>query len=229
MTSKLPPIVSPASRARSMAAIISRSTVSVGAVERASAPMSRASSNVTASGSSSDTDPIAKTWLTIWVPTAARSWRASEPIATRAAVSRALARSRTLRMSSWPYFTTPARSAWPGRGRVTTGRSAPDAPAGWSCSTCIVRCQLSQSLFGITRAMGAPVVRPWRMPLITSARSDSMAIRRPRPYPPWRRRSSDVIASKSIANPAGMPSRIVTSALPCDSPAVRNLSIAASF
>ena len=47
------------------------------------------------------------------------------PTATRAAVSRALARSRMLRMSSCPYFTTPARSAWPGRGRVTRGRSTP--------------------------------------------------------------------------------------------------------
>ena len=52
-----------------------------------------------------------------------RNWRAIAPIATRDAVSRALARSSTLRMSSWPYLTTPARSAWPGRGRVTAGRS----------------------------------------------------------------------------------------------------------
>ena len=37
------------------------------------------------------------------------------------------------------------------------------------------------SLFGIISAMGAPVVRPWRMPLSGSARSDSMVIRRPRP------------------------------------------------
>ncbi len=56
------------------------------------------------------------------------------PTATRAAVSRALARSSTSRMSSWPYLTAPARSAWPGRGRVTAGRSAPDAPAGGSGS-----------------------------------------------------------------------------------------------
>ena len=56
------------------------------------------------------------------------------PTATRAAVSRALARSSTLRMSSSPYFTKPARSAWPGRGRVTGGRSAPDASAGISGS-----------------------------------------------------------------------------------------------
>ena len=165
----------------------------------------------------------------MWVPNWPSSCRARAPTATRAAVSRALARSSTLRMSSWPYFTTPARSAWPGRGRVTAGRSVPEASAGWSGSTCIVRCQFSQSLFGISNAIGAPVVTPWRMPLNASARSDSIAMRRPRPYPPWRRRNSAVTASKSIANPAGTPSRIATSALPCDSPAVRNRSIGASF
>ena len=37
--------------------------------------------------------------------------RASAPAATRAAVSRALARSSTLRMSEWPYFWAPTRSA----------------------------------------------------------------------------------------------------------------------
>ena len=35
-------------------------------------------------------------------------------------------------MSSWPYLTTPARSAWPGRGRVTTGRSTPAISAAGS-------------------------------------------------------------------------------------------------
>ena len=54
------------------------------------------------------------TWLTMSVPSWQSSCRAIEPIATRAAVSRALARSSTSRISSWPYFTTPARSAWPG-------------------------------------------------------------------------------------------------------------------
>ena len=45
--------------------------------------------------------------------------RASSPSATRAAVSRALARSST-GLASWcPYFCIPARSAWPGRGRVS--------------------------------------------------------------------------------------------------------------
>src|SRR5258708_39594295 len=37
------------------------------------------------------------------------------------------------------------------------------------------------------------------------------------------------MASKSMVRPAGMPSMIVTSALPCDSPAVRNRSIGPSF
>ncbi len=78
-------------------------------------------------------------------------------------------------MSSWPYFTAPARSACPGRGRVTSGRSDPEAASGISVSTYIVRCQFSQSLFGISSAIGPPVVRPWRMPEIASARSHSMA------------------------------------------------------
>src|SRR5664280_1557767 len=39
--------------------------------------------------------------------------------ATRAAVSRAEARSSTGRASSKPYLRIPARSAWPGRGRVS--------------------------------------------------------------------------------------------------------------
>ena len=105
------------------------------------------------------------TWLTISIPKRASSCRASEPTATRAAVSRALARSSTSRMSSWPYLTTPARSAWPGRGRVTAGRSdRPVALCRLSASTCIVCCQFSQSLFGISSAIGAPVVTPWRTP-----------------------------------------------------------------
>src|SRR3954464_3598391 len=67
------------------------------------------------------------------------------------------------------------------------------------------------------------------MPLSGSARSDSISIRRPRPYPVWRRRNSRVSASMSIARPAGTPSMIVTSALPCDSPAVKKRSIRGSF
>ena len=44
---------------------------------------------------------------------------ATRPSATRAAVSRAEARSRIGRASSKSYFCMPTRSAWPGRGRVS--------------------------------------------------------------------------------------------------------------
>ena len=57
-------------------------------------------------------------------PSARRNALAIAPPATRAAVSRALARSSTLRTSVKPYFCTPARSAWPGRGRWTSGTAA---------------------------------------------------------------------------------------------------------
>ena len=70
------------------------------------------------------TEAIWVTWLWTLTPSAARKLRAIEPAATRAAVSRALARSSTLRMSLWPYFCAPTRSAWPGRGRWTSSTSA---------------------------------------------------------------------------------------------------------
>ena len=54
---------------------------------------------------------------------------ATVPTAQRAAVSRALARSRIGRASVWPYFCMPARSAWPGRGRVSGALRA------WSASS----------------------------------------------------------------------------------------------
>ena len=55
-------------------------------------------------------------------PTAcSRKLLATRPSATRAAVSRAEARSRIGRASSKPYFCMPTRSAWPGRGRVSGG------------------------------------------------------------------------------------------------------------
>ncbi len=59
----------------------------------------------------------------ISTPTAFRNAFASAPPATRAAVSRALARSRMLRTSPVRYFHVPTRSAWPGRGRWTSGIS----------------------------------------------------------------------------------------------------------
>src|SRR6202521_4135793 len=59
------------------------------------------------------------------------SW-ATPPAATRAAVSRALARSRTSRASFAPYLSMPARSAWPGRTRVIRLRLTSSAAAGLS-------------------------------------------------------------------------------------------------
>ena len=70
------------------------------------------------------TEPICVTCETTSTPSARRNAFASAPPATRAAVSRALARSSTLRTSVKPNFHTPARSAWPGRGRCTSGTSA---------------------------------------------------------------------------------------------------------
>ena len=57
------------------------------------------------------TDAIRSTWLWTLTPSAARNSFASAPAATRAAVSRALARSSTLRTSRCPYFSDPTRSA----------------------------------------------------------------------------------------------------------------------
>ena len=54
----------------------------------------------------------------------AAPWRAV-PAATRAAVSRADARSRTSRASVRPYFCMPARSAWPGRTWVSGACGGP--------------------------------------------------------------------------------------------------------
>ena len=51
-------------------------------------------------------------------PHVASSWRQTAPAATRGAVERAEARSRTSRMSPVSYLMAPARSAWPGRASV---------------------------------------------------------------------------------------------------------------
>ena len=60
------------------------------------------------------------TWENTLTPSALRNALATAPPATRAAVSRALARSRMSRTSVSPYFWVPTRSAWPGRGRCTS-------------------------------------------------------------------------------------------------------------
>jgi len=76
-----------------------------------------ASSRPTSSGdgqlsSGASACPMDTTWLTRRVPSASdRNCWTTAPRATRAAVSRALARSSTGRASSKPYFCIPARSA----------------------------------------------------------------------------------------------------------------------
>ena len=148
---------------------------------------------------------------------------ASAPPATRAAVSRADARSSTLRMSVKPNFCAPARSAWPGRGRWTSGTSA-STGHGFIRSS-----QFLKSRLATWSAMGPPSVRPWRTPAVTCAESFSIFIRPPRPWPSWRRAMSPSIASWSSSRPAGRPSTIVVRPGPCDSPAVTTCKGTASI
>src|SRR4051812_37994639 len=67
--------------------------------------------------------------------------------------------------------------------------------------------------------IGDPSVRPWRMPAVTSARSLSIFIRPPRPWPSWRRARSRSMSSGASSRPAGSPSTTGVSPGPCDSPA----------
>ena len=85
----------------------------------------------------------------------------SAPPATRAAVSRAEARSRMLRTSLCLYFCVPTRSAWPGRGRWTSSTSSVHRP--WAHPLLPV----GVVAVGICSATGPPSVRPWRTPPVT--------------------------------------------------------------
>ena len=152
------------------------------------------------------TSPIRCTQEPTRTPRRPSSAIATAPAATRAAVSRALARSRTSRASPRPYLSIPARSAWPGRTRVTGLRVKPAAV------TCIGPRQFSQSRLTITRATGEPRVRPPRTPATISARSCSICWRLPRPYPPWRRRRWGSMSRRaSRRSPAGRPSTMTVS------------------
>src|SRR5581483_7403319 len=158
------------------------------------------------------------------MPTVASSAFATAPAATWTAVCRADARSSASRPSASPYFCTPARSAWPGRGSVTDFVPFPcGSPSGAHGS--IPHVQFLWSRLRTTSASGVPRVRPWRRPASTSTSSVSICWRGERPYPCCRRRRSASIASLSSTSPAGSPARIATSAGPCDSPAVARSSI----
>ncbi len=155
---------------------------------------------------------------------------ATLPSATRAAVSRALARSRMGRASSKPYFCMPARSAWPGRGRVSGAfRARPSSRAGSTGSADITVSHLGHSVLPMPTATGPPWVSPCRMPPMMLTASASNFIRAPRPNPSRRRASASAMSALVTRTCAGRPSRIATSEGPCDSPAVSHLSMPASL
>src|SRR3954462_7698047 len=68
--------------------------------------------------------------------------------------------------------------------------------------------------------MALPSVRPWRPPEVTSARSRSIFMRPPRPWPSWRRARSRSMSSGRSSRPAGGASTTAVRPGPCDSPAV---------
>ena len=122
-TSNLPPSDSFSFRNRSISATIA-SEVAASRQRTGESSTSPKSSGRRSSCSGAATEAIWITWLKTLTPTADRNPLAIDPAATRAAVSRALARSRTLRTSRWPNLSAPARSAWPGRGRCDSSTSA---------------------------------------------------------------------------------------------------------
>src|SRR5215212_9685445 len=75
--------------------------------------------------------------------------------------------------------------------------------------------------------MGDPKVYPWRTPPRNSTSSFSIFWRPPRPYPCCLRTRSRSISFARSPKPAGTPCTRVTSAGPCDSPAVEkpNLTV----
>ena len=103
----LPVIFSGIKTSATIAALVAASKQRSGSASSAST-----SSGVgSAAPSGTRTGPIERVWLTSRMPSSARNERASAPRATRAAVSRALARSRIGRASSKSYFCMPTRSA----------------------------------------------------------------------------------------------------------------------
>src|SRR6266508_14581 len=222
MTSKTPPTVSLARRTRSISFTMAAEAWASKHRTGEASTSSRSSGPGGPASSGTATVPIRTTWESTRMPSSARNALHGHPAATRAAVSLALARSKTFRTSSNPYFMTPARSAWPGRGRVSL------SPGSVSPSTAIrSRYFSSHSAFSIVMAMGLPRVRPCRTPDRISNRSPSSFCRPLRPCP-WRRRASSPATSfGATGTPAGNPSSTATRAFPCDSPAVssRNMNL----
>ena len=116
-------------------------------------------------------------------PTAcSRKFVATRPSATRAAVSRAEARSSTGRASSKAYFCMPTRSACPGRGRVRAALRARASRTTGSTGSADITCShLGHSVLPMVRATGPPWVCPCRTPPVRVTSSASNFIRAPRP------------------------------------------------
>ena len=81
-----------------------------------------------------------------------------------------------LRQSSVFVRKAPTKSACPGRGVTSRTKSRGASPKAAMRSV-----QFSQSRLATSSAMGLPMVRPKRMPLVTRTVSFSMAMRPPRP------------------------------------------------
>ena len=131
---------------------------------------------------------------------------ATTPTATRAAVSRALARSRIGRASVWPYFCIPARSACPGRGRVNGAlRACAASSSGSTGSAAITVRHFGHSELPIRIATGLPSVRPCRTPPMISISSARTPSARPGRTETAASRSRPISALVT-STPAGTPS-----------------------
>ena len=174
-TSTTPPSESPSACAASMAITIAAPVPGSRHLTGEESMRSRSAGEGRFESSGTAASPIRTTCDRISIPRAARSERATVATATRAAVSRALARSRTSRASSKSYLSIPTRSAWPGRGRVRA--RPPGSPSiGITCAHF-----WSYSEFLTMRATGLPSVRDPLTPARISSSSASIFIRGPRP------------------------------------------------
>ena len=146
---------------------------------------------------------------------AGRPSRARRPPRARRSRARRRARARCARRCG---RTSGSRRGRRGRGAGGAPRPPRRPPARGSSAPPSSGSRGSRS----TCATGLPSVRPWRTPAVTSARSFSIFIRPPRPWPSWRRARSASMSSGRSSSPAGSPSTIAVSPGPWDSPAVTN-------